>query len=96
MADGAMRQGANGPEPQDAGKEYVLQGFAQIADVMKKQAAVLQTDAPQLMPIFIKAVTALKMVEQEFSKQSQGQGQPASGSEPPQQQGAEGPMTLGA
>lgn len=80
------------PQPVDAGKEYVLKGFAEIAKNAEKIAAVLSTDAPELMPIFVKGVTAFKMVEQMFQKQSQGQGQPVQGSEP--QPEAEGSQTL--
>lgn len=94
MAQLQMQKGQQQPaaQPADAGKEFVLKGFSDIAQTMTKMASVLQTDAPELMPMFVKAITALKLVEQEFSKQSQGQGQPVKGSEPQQQ--AEGPDTM--
>jgi hypothetical protein len=91
FVDGKMAQQQQGVEPQNAGKEFLMQGFKQIAETMQKMATVIQTISPELMPLFVKSVTALKMVEQEFAKQTQGQGQQAAASEPPPQAGgAEG------
>lgn len=83
-------------QPENAGKEFVMQGFKKIAEIMQKQVSVLQSDAPELMPYMIKAVQALQMVEKEFSKlAAQGQGPAQPGSEPQVPQ-AEGPGQLGA
>lgn len=92
-AQGAAAQEAQS-KPEDVGKDFVLEGFKQVAQVMEKMAKAISATQPELMPLFLKAVTAMKMVEQGFSKASQGQGAPmAAGSEPGQS--PEGPEAMG-
>jgi len=87
----AQQQQKNAP---DAGKEFVMKGFADIAKIMEKQVQVIQADYPQLMPFVTKAVTALKMIEQGISQQSQGQGQAMPARSEPQPN-AEGQQAMG-
>lgn len=75
----------------DAGKAFVSQGFLKIAETMGRMAKVISVDSPELMPIFVRAAGALKVLETEFNKAQQGQGSPqGQGSEPPQNAASEG------
>lgn len=77
-----------------AGKAFVAQGFQEVATWMTKMAKVFQTESPELMPIFVRAAGAMKVLETEFSKTQQGQGAPqGQGSEPPQNNASEDSTT---
>lgn len=74
----------------DAGRAFVSQGFLKVAETMGRMAKVISVDSPELMPIFVRAAGALKVLETEFNKTQQGQGSPqGSGSEPPQNTASE-------
>lgn len=84
--------GGAGAQPNNtgAGRAFVAQGFLEIADRMGKMAKVIQVESPELMPIFVRAAGALKVLETEFNKAQQGQGSPqGQGSEPPQNAASE-------
>jgi len=87
--------GAN-PQQQAPSKQFVQQALAQIAESMAKIAKVLSVEQPELMPILQRMAGAGKMLEQEFSKSSQGQGSPTQqGSEPGPGSAPEGQEALG-
>lgn len=83
FAEGAM--GATGAQGTDAGagKAFVAQGFKDVATTMTRMAKVISVESPELMPIFVRAAGAMKVLETEFNKTQQGQGSPqGQGSEP--------------